>query len=218
MKIAIVGDMGVGKTTFIQKLTSGTFKKTYKPSTEIATCDYVQKSSIGDINITFVVFPGNKNIETLEDIEGVIIFCDITNAVSYRNAYRWKRSVEKIDSTIPIALFVNKYDCPPAEHVKRVNFKSPFFKISVRVDNLQIELLNVLKKFLKNEDIDIRFNIIEKEKLNKQLIERLEGDCPVCFDKICTPVLLPCEHVFCKNCVIEWIKINSSCPLCRHRV
>lgn len=33
-----------------------------------------------------------------------------------------------------------------------------------------------------------------------------------------TPVVLPCNHVFGRNCLYEWLKSNSTCPLCRQRV
>lgn len=29
------------------------------------------------------------------------------------------------------------------------------------------------------------------------------------------PVLMPCEHVFGRSCLREWLKTNNSCPLCR---
>lgn len=32
------------------------------------------------------------------------------------------------------------------------------------------------------------------------------------------PVQMPCGHIFGKSCLYEWLKSNSSCPLCRHSV
>ncbi|CAM9014307.1 unnamed protein product [Wickerhamomyces anomalus] len=32
------------------------------------------------------------------------------------------------------------------------------------------------------------------------------------------PVELPCKHVFGRNCLYEWLKSNSTCPLCRQQV
>ena len=114
---------------------------------------------------------------------------------------------------------MNKLDCKPAKEMRYVNFNGILFKLSAKEGNLQIELLNALKKILKNEDIeDAIFSVVEKEKMNKQITERIEGDCPICLEKICNPVLLKCEHVFCKKCAFEWIKLNNSCPMCRQAI
>jgi len=32
------------------------------------------------------------------------------------------------------------------------------------------------------------------------------------------PVVLPCNHTFGRNCLYEWLKSNSTCPLCRQRL
>lgn len=43
--------------------------------------------------------------------------------------------------------------------------------------------------------------------------------CAVCLESIVRPVLLSdCEHVFCQECISEWCKNSSNCPLCRKPV
>lgn len=41
------------------------------------------------------------------------------------------------------------------------------------------------------------------------------AQCSICMDTIHTPVVLPCKHVFCDNCISSWLEMNSTCPLCR---
>jgi len=43
------------------------------------------------------------------------------------------------------------------------------------------------------------------------------SDCPICFDQINRPVVLPCRHSFCADCLLRAITQyqESSCPLCR---
>ncbi len=47
-------------------------------------------------------------------------------------------------------------------------------------------------------------------------------ECPVCFENlspICNPVLTPCLHLFCHNCLADSLKISKGdCPSCREPV
>lgn len=47
------------------------------------------------------------------------------------------------------------------------------------------------------------------------------GDCSVCCDELRgeTEVRrLPCGHVFHKSCILEWLQLTNSCPLCRAKL
>ncbi|KAK4348681.1 hypothetical protein RND71_031436 [Anisodus tanguticus] len=42
------------------------------------------------------------------------------------------------------------------------------------------------------------------------------GDlCAICQEKMNTPILLRCKHIFCEDCVSEWFERERTCPLCR---
>lgn len=42
------------------------------------------------------------------------------------------------------------------------------------------------------------------------------GDlCAICQEKMHTPILLRCKHMFCEDCVSEWFERERTCPLCR---
>ena len=69
-------------------------------------------------------------------------------------------------------------------------------------------------------------NIAEdvERKLMNQLRDMIRSgvsdDCSVCLDDLKTPVITPCAHVFCRQCierVLETIK-PPSCPLCRNKI
>lgn len=48
----------------------------------------------------------------------------------------------------------------------------------------------------------------------EQVIEA--GDlCAICQEKMQSPVLLRCKHIFCEDCVSEWFERERTCPLCR---
>ncbi|XP_067860144.1 E3 ubiquitin-protein ligase rnf213-alpha-like isoform X2 [Heptranchias perlo] len=43
-------------------------------------------------------------------------------------------------------------------------------------------------------------------------------ECPVCLGVLKDPACLPCEHVFCINCLDLWLKNHSLCPKCKAAV
>ncbi|EFJ41460.1 hypothetical protein VOLCADRAFT_98495 [Volvox carteri f. nagariensis] len=42
--------------------------------------------------------------------------------------------------------------------------------------------------------------------------------CPVCQDPVNTPVRLDCGHIFCEECILEWLERDRTCPMCRAQV
>jgi hypothetical protein len=45
----------------------------------------------------------------------------------------------------------------------------------------------------------------------------VKNDCAICFDEILkiNEKILDCGHIFHKNCINDWTKINPICPYCR---
>ncbi|KAG2492176.1 hypothetical protein HYH03_009425 [Edaphochlamys debaryana] len=44
------------------------------------------------------------------------------------------------------------------------------------------------------------------------------GACPVCQEPVCVPVRLDCGHIFCEDCILEWLERDRTCPMCRANV
>ncbi|CAG8977410.1 hypothetical protein HYALB_00007040 [Hymenoscyphus albidus] len=47
----------------------------------------------------------------------------------------------------------------------------------------------------------------------------LDCECAICLDPPTNPVLTPCNHVFCQNCIENWViqEGKYACPACRAR-
>ena len=59
-------------------------------------------------------------------------------------------------------------------------------------------------------------NYFSKQKGADNKEEYKEMECVICMDKKNEILLRPCNHTgFCKSCIIEQIKENNNCPICR---
>lgn len=39
--------------------------------------------------------------------------------------------------------------------------------------------------------------------------------CPICLCTWVAPVSTLCGHIFCKNCIAQWLKVTKKCPVCK---
>ena len=71
---------------------------------------------------------------------------------------------------------------------------------------------NIIKKLKK-----INFNEENYKKSEKN--EKIS--CPICLNNIEQNeevFIFPCEHLFHTNCALNWLKIKTECPFCRHEL
>ncbi|CAK70952.1 unnamed protein product (macronuclear) [Paramecium tetraurelia] len=47
------------------------------------------------------------------------------------------------------------------------------------------------------------------------LIMSLQENCSICFEDFEDPVKLPCNHIFCRDCIVVALEQRQSCPICR---
>ena len=51
----------------------------------------------------------------------------------------------------------------------------------------------------------------------KRVADAGDAQCPVCFDEITGEASrLPCAHLFHEECLLPWLELHGSCPVCRH--
>merc|ERR1712223_278761 len=59
-----------------------------------------------------------------------------------------------------------------------------------------------------------------KERLRKAVKGEIIDVCAICLDEYDSPVVTPCAHIYCKECIIEFIAgkeasgARPNCPLC----
>lgn len=64
---------------------------------------------------------------------------------------------------------------------------------------------------INQEQIKIERKFVNLNGVSKHLF------CTICQEVFDDAKRINCGHTFCNNCIIEWIKKNSRCPICRQQ-
>ncbi|KAI8896393.1 hypothetical protein BC833DRAFT_597565 [Globomyces pollinis-pini] len=84
---------------------------------------------------------------------------------------------------------------------------------------------SIITRLMEMHDQDNRPPAASEEVLNTLPRLKFESDlnehkeCPVCQDDFTENIdiiRLPCQHIFHPNCILDWLKLNGTCPVCRY--
>jgi transcription elongation factor Elf1 len=120
---------------------------------------------------------------------------------------------------------------------RQVPFQFPFpfsFAIPTSEDGQNLGSLEELQRRVISdlqtqamEDAEVKLQPTSQEIIDRLPRTRLETDennpsqkdCTICLEKnVGVIVKLPCEHEFHEECVVEWLKMQDTCPSCRMKV
>ncbi len=115
VKVILLGDGGVGKTSIAKRYTAGTFSDTYKPSLGV---DFmVKRTELNDRKFKMLVFDtaGQEFISTLRKryysgADGAIIVFDVTRKESFGDLKRWVDEVRGEIGDVQTIFVGNKID------------------------------------------------------------------------------------------------------------
>jgi GTP-binding nuclear protein Ran len=118
INVAFIGDGGVGKTSYINRITQGIFEPRY-----ISTIGYTtyhipgnksKQESLLNTNNSFNVFDfaGQEKygLDLDLEIDFYIIFFDLNNILSFKNCDMWLNKIRKRNSNAKVILVATKYD------------------------------------------------------------------------------------------------------------
>ena len=114
MKVLVVGNVGAGKTSLIQRYVGNGFSEHYKATIGV---DFAVKGNVTLWDIAGQERFGNMTTTYYRGADGAIVVIDWTNRDSVDVAEKWIKDLNsKID--VPIVLMANKCDKP-----SRVNYE-----------------------------------------------------------------------------------------------
>jgi GTP-binding nuclear protein Ran len=160
--IVLIGDRGVGKTSFIKRFVSGEYDKENRTLTENVELHplmfhtnrgYVQMNCYDTHNQERF---GNPS-KYYQVCDGAIIMFDLTSRITYKNLPQWYQDVTRCRTNIPVVVCGNKIDISDRK-VRDITFPNkkdlPYFEISVSSSkNLVSPFLCLLRKLLKDESV-----------------------------------------------------------------
>ena len=172
IKILILFNTSVGKTSFILKYANNYFQEEYLSSIGI---DFIVKEIIiKDIKYKLILYDTagqerfkSLSLNVLKNADGVILIYDITDVKSFQSISEWIKNVKEMKrNNFPMILLGNKIDLEEQRKVKigdgeklALKNKIKFFEISNKTGvNINSACLFLVDKILEYNEENLRRN------------------------------------------------------------
>lgn len=158
-KVVMVGDGGVGKTVYKNRILKGDFQKVYCPTMGVEVTPLIFETNKGRIVINLYECAGQEKFSGLrsgyyENANAAIIMFDVTSLTTYKNVPSWHGDIVRVCGNIPMVLCGNKVDCKDRK-VKpaNINFHRrkniPYFDISAKSNyNFEKPFLSIIQQIM----------------------------------------------------------------------
>ena len=191
-KILLVGDSGVGKTTFINRHVTGEFTKKYEPTLGVEVNNLRFHTSDGDIIFEVWDIAGQNKFSGMRKshysgADGVIIMFDVTNRMSLGNISNWDKDTNKSEGTISKVLCGNKVDVSDRKiHARHITYHHgegyEYYDISAKSNhNFEKPFLSLARKLLGNDKLmfegpekDIEFPCVSSTTFTEGILDEDE--------------------------------------------
>lgn len=163
-KLILVGDGGVGKTTFVKRHITGEFEKRYVATLGVEVYPLKFYTNLGPIQFNVWDTAGQEKFGGLRDgyyIQGqcAIIMFDVTSRITYRSVPNWHRDLTRVCENIPIVLCGNKVEVKDRKvKAKQITFHRKknlqYFEISAKANyNFEKPFLWIARKLAGNNEL-----------------------------------------------------------------
>lgn len=164
-KIVLVGDGGVGKTSWAAKHISGKFRKSYVATLGVELHPIMFLTNTGLVKLNVWDTAGQEKFGGLRDgyyigMDAAIVMCSVTDMLTVKNVANWIRDLRRVKANVPIILIVNKTDVTRdcAENLSKIfdkisTFDVPACTCSVKNSNMGISTELIIKTVTGDDDI-----------------------------------------------------------------
>lgn len=163
-KILIIGDGGVGKSTYVRQINTGKFKSKYDTTIGLEPHPLTLLTSAGEKDIIILDTAGQEKFgnlrqEIYKDTQAAFIMFDLTSRITYVNVQKWHRDItDAMGEDFPIVIVGNKLDMERKVKSKLITFPKkkgiPYVEISVKDSkDLDKPFNYILQKLYEDESI-----------------------------------------------------------------
>ena len=175
IKIMILGNYSVGKTSFLIRFTKNKFDETYLATIGIDYIYRIINIENKQYKLMFYDTAGEEKYKSIpknhiKNVQGIILMYDITNKLSFDSIIDWISDVKEIKGeNFPMILVGNKIDLNESREVT----EEMGYELA---DKNQIEFFETSNKDgtnIQEAGLEIVYKILSETKVNNSRIERI---------------------------------------------
>ena len=175
IKIIILGDSKVGKTSFIIRFTKNKFDETYLATIGVDYKDRIINIENKLYKLLFYDTAGEEKYKSIpknyiKNMQGIILMYDITDKLSFESIINWISDVKEIKGdNFPMILVGNKIDLNESREVT----EEMGYELA---EKIQIEFFETSNKDgtnIQEAGLEIVYKILSETKVNNSRIERI---------------------------------------------
>ena len=164
-KITLIGDGGVGKTTWIKRHMTGEFEKNYNATLGVEIQQLTFSTNVGQIVFNIWNTAGQEKFSELAagyytESDAAIIMFDIGSTVTFKNVPIWLKEFKEICKDVPIVIVGNKIDIKEqkvslVDRGSMTKISDHYYDISAKsCYNFEKPFLWLARKFTNNRDLE----------------------------------------------------------------